>query len=482
MAPGLWRSGADEGDSIERALASSPPDPDLLAAASRARARVRRCGVEGLTAGLGGSLARDLAVRRDRRRRCAARPGAAAGSRRPRRAERPRDRYALLVATAAAGVAVPRPVLLLEPADGLGNGFVMERIEGETIPRRILRDPEYEVGPDRSSPAQCGTIAAAIHATDTAIACRSCRCSARPRSSISTASLLDTLGEPHPALELGLRWLGERLPPPPPAPRLVHGDFRNGNLVVGRDGVRAVLDWELSHLGDPVEDLGWLCVRSWRFGVDDHVVGGFGHLDALLDALPSGERRRARSRGRALLDDLRDAEVGGDDGAPGVRAPARRGALGRARDAGTPGRRDGVGPARRRSTGDGDARRPPDRRRARRRGDRVPRTRPATVVGRPARLPHAGRGRTRCESSDREMELGPELDAARRAGLRELLGGDASERREHARPRGRSWPDGSATGRSTTADPSWWRISARHCGCSSTSCIPATRGRRLPGA
>jgi aminoglycoside phosphotransferase (APT) family kinase protein len=190
--------------------------------------------------------------------------------------------YALIVATAAAGVAVPRAVLLLEPADGLGNGFVMERIEGETIPRRILRDPEFAAARPLLA-AQCGTVAAAIHATDTG--------SLPPLPVLGAAaqldqyrSLLDALGEPHPALELGLRWLGERLPPEPTAAGLVHGDFRNGNLVIGADGVRAVLDWELSHLGDPVEDLGWLCVRSWRFGVDDHVVGGFGHLDALLDA------------------------------------------------------------------------------------------------------------------------------------------------------------------------------------------------------
>jgi aminoglycoside phosphotransferase (APT) family kinase protein len=64
----------------------------------------------------------------------------------------------------------------------------------------------------------------------------------------------------------------------------VHGDFRNGNLLVGADGLEAVLDWELSHLGDPLEDLGWCCVRSWRFGVPDRVVGGFGTLDDLLDA------------------------------------------------------------------------------------------------------------------------------------------------------------------------------------------------------
>jgi aminoglycoside phosphotransferase (APT) family kinase protein len=194
--------------------------------------------------------------------------------------------YSLLAATAAAGVAVPRPLLLLDAGDGLGTGFVMERIEGETIPRRILRDDEYAAARPRLA-GQCGTIAAAIHATDV---------SALPDLAVLDAAaqldqyraLLDALGEPHPALELGLRWLDERVPPPPPVPKLVHGDFRNGNLVVGTDGVRAVLDWELAHLGDPTEDLGWLCVRSWRFGIDDLVVGGFGHLEALLDAYGAG--------------------------------------------------------------------------------------------------------------------------------------------------------------------------------------------------
>ena len=48
--------------------------------------------------------------------------------------------------------------------------------------------------------------------------------------------------------------------------------------------VVAVVDWELAHLGDPVEDLGWLCVKSWRFGVNDRRVGGFGTVDDLLAA------------------------------------------------------------------------------------------------------------------------------------------------------------------------------------------------------
>ena len=55
---------------------------------------------------------------------------------------------------------------------------------------------------------------------------------------------------------------------------MVHGDFRIGNVIFGPEGLRAVLDWELAHVGDPFDDLGWLCLRSWRFGADGNPVGG----------------------------------------------------------------------------------------------------------------------------------------------------------------------------------------------------------------
>ena len=188
--------------------------------------------------------------------------------------------YALLDAARAGGVAVPRVWFLLEPDDALGTGFVMERVEGETIPRRILREDAYATA--RSQLArQCGEQAARIHALDP---------STLPELPVQGArelihlyrEYMDGFGEPHPAFELGFRWLIERAPPEPPAPTLVHGDFRNGNFVVGPDGLRAVLDWELAHLGDPVEDLGWLCVKSWRFGVTDRPAGGFGTVEDLL--------------------------------------------------------------------------------------------------------------------------------------------------------------------------------------------------------
>ena len=64
---------------------------------------------------------------------------------------------------------------------------------------------------------------------------------------------------------------------------LLHGDFRNGNLIFDPEkGVAAVLDWELAHIGDPAEDLSWICVNSWRFGRPDRPVGGFGEYEDLL--------------------------------------------------------------------------------------------------------------------------------------------------------------------------------------------------------
>jgi aminoglycoside phosphotransferase (APT) family kinase protein len=190
--------------------------------------------------------------------------------------------FALLEAAHAGGVTVPRVWFLLEPDDGLGSGFVMERVDGETIPRRILRDDAYSAARPLLA-RQCGEQAARIHVLDP---------SPLPTLPVQGArdqieqyrGIIDDFGAPHPAFELGLRWLTDHAPPDPARPVLVHGDFRNGNFVVGPDGIRAVLDWELAHLGDPVEDLGWLCVKSWRFGVNDQRVGGFGTAEELLTA------------------------------------------------------------------------------------------------------------------------------------------------------------------------------------------------------
>jgi aminoglycoside phosphotransferase (APT) family kinase protein len=192
---------------------------------------------------------------------------------------RVRVEVALLRAAAGAGVPVPTVVALGEnEADGLGPAWlVVERIGGETIPRKILRDPEW-AGARTMLTAQCARALADVHAIDW----RSVEGLAPVDPLRDPLPFLDALGEVRPALELGARWLATHRPPE--GQRVtVHGDFRLGNLLVGPDGLRAVLDWELAHAGDPAEDLGWLCAPAWRFGGAGH-VGGFGDVTVLLDA------------------------------------------------------------------------------------------------------------------------------------------------------------------------------------------------------
>jgi aminoglycoside phosphotransferase (APT) family kinase protein len=200
----------------------------------------------------------------------------------PRGASRPTPPVpegALLRAAAEAGVPVPRVVA--EDNEHL----VVERIEGETIPRKILRDEQYAVALPKLA-TQCGEALAAIHSIPLD---RVPGLSAQDDVVATWRAMLDGFGQPHPTFELALRWLDERRPAPTGA-AVVHGDFRNGNLIVGPDGLRAVLDWELAHVGDPMEDLGWLCVKSWRFGVD-RPVGGFGEREDLFAAYQGASGR-----------------------------------------------------------------------------------------------------------------------------------------------------------------------------------------------
>ncbi len=180
----------------------------------------------------------------------------------------------LLAAAGAGGVPVPAVRHVLSPEDGLGHGFIMEFVEGETLGGRIVRSEV--LAPARKFLArECGEVLAKVHAMDP---------DAFPMLRRQTPSeLLDQYHDayrasawPRPVFELAFRWLRAHCPPDPAEMKLVHGDFRNGNLMIGPDGVRAVLDWEIAHVGDPMEDLGWICTNAWRFGRTDLPVGGFG--------------------------------------------------------------------------------------------------------------------------------------------------------------------------------------------------------------
>ncbi len=180
----------------------------------------------------------------------------------------------------AGGVPVAAVRFVLEEADELGQGYVMERLEGETIPRRILRDGRF--ARVRATLArQCGEVLARLHRVDPSPVAGQLATLSGSDQLAHYRELHDSFGDPHPVFELAFRFLEERAPAAV-EPVLVHGDFRNGNLMIDRHGLRAVLDWELAHLGDPMEDLGWLCVPSWRFGELDKPVGGFGGRDELF--------------------------------------------------------------------------------------------------------------------------------------------------------------------------------------------------------
>jgi len=205
-----------------------------------------------------------------------------------------RDEFDVLVAAREAGVKVPEPVAYLGEVEGR-EAFAMERVQGETIGRRIVKSPPAPL------PLEMADELAKIHSIplERLMFLRD----ADPFETFYAE--LDSVEEPHPAIELGLHWARERIPLE--RPRVVgHGDFRVGNLVVDEEGLVAVLDWEFSHVSDPAEDVAWPLVRAWRFGRDELRLGGVGDVEPYL-------ARYADLTGREIpLDELYAWEVLGN--------------------------------------------------------------------------------------------------------------------------------------------------------------------------
>ena len=196
--------------------------------------------------------------------------------------------YRVIAAAHAEGVLAPRPYFVGDGSLGMPF-FIMERMSGETLPRRLFRDAQYARARGVMA-AELGTILARIHRVsidkhglhelpaprggDTAAEAELARYMEKYRRMAR---------EPHPVFELAFRWLAHHLPQERERV-FVHGDYRMGNIMFGPDGVRSILDWELAHIGDPMEDLSWMCVRSWRFGNDRLPVGGVGTRRAFQHA------------------------------------------------------------------------------------------------------------------------------------------------------------------------------------------------------
>ena len=175
----------------------------------------------------------------------------------------------------------PVPAIIFEFSEGeeIGEGYVMEAIPGETIPRKILRDDKFSTAREKL-PFEIGKSLAKIHQTQLE--------DLKALDQVTFSDSLEKLfqvylsfNQPQPVFDLAFKWLeaqelidyGEVL---------VHGDFRFGNFIISEENLESIIDWELAHIGNPMEDLGWLCVRSWRFGNVEKRVGGLGDIKDLI--------------------------------------------------------------------------------------------------------------------------------------------------------------------------------------------------------
>ena len=208
---------------------------------------------------------------------------AAGGEFQERSAQHPGLDVEALLMQSARSVGVPEPQVyyVLQRHDRLGDGFIMEWLEGETLGSRILKLPELQ-NVREGLAYECGKVLAKIHAIDlgsTGLKARLWEIS--PREFVEqTWERYKLLETPQPMIDFTARWLLENIPENYSL-TLVHNDFRNGNFMLSSTGIVAVLDWEVAHIGDPMRDLGWICTNSWRFG-QEPPVGGFGEYEDLF--------------------------------------------------------------------------------------------------------------------------------------------------------------------------------------------------------
>lgn len=192
------------------------------------------------------------------------------------------DVEALLMQSAReVGVPEPEVYYVLTREDDLGDGFIMEWLEGEALGARIVRSPEFEAIRPKLA-YECGRVLAKIHQIDLdSTGLRDKLWEIPPAEFLEqTWARYQLLETPQPMIDYTARWLRDHMPTDYKL-ALVHNDFRNGNFMLAPDGIAAVLDWEVAHIGDPMRDLGWICTNSWRFGSSDP-VGGFGQYEDLF--------------------------------------------------------------------------------------------------------------------------------------------------------------------------------------------------------
>lgn len=204
------------------------------------------------------------------------------------------EEFAVLRAAFTAGVRVPEPLYRCDDRYVIGRPFfVMRWVGGTASGATLARSVEWETRRPLLL-AELGRQLARIHALQVGPELSFLGAAPADPAAARIARYrdwLDRFDDPHPVAELALRWLDcERLEPVPAV--LCHGDFRTGNLLASESGLGAILDWEFADWGDPHEDIGWFCSKSWRFGAIEREAGGLGSRDAFYRAYEAEGGRR----------------------------------------------------------------------------------------------------------------------------------------------------------------------------------------------
>ena len=201
------------------------------------------------------------------------------------------DEVQWLDLAAKAGMNVAKVLTHSDDSSILGGPFfISDQIAGETIPKRVISLCAGEPGLGAKVAFELGESLAKLHGRSIDEVPAEVE---RPGGTAVDAALawidenMAELLQRSPAFELATRWLTNNQPPPAPLTP-VHGDTRNGNIIVNTDGLGAILDWETAHIGEPFEDLAWLAQRMWRARNDAFEIGGFAHRSDLRAGYEAG--------------------------------------------------------------------------------------------------------------------------------------------------------------------------------------------------
>lgn len=189
----------------------------------------------------------------------------------------------LIEAARANGVTAPQVRHVFATNSPIGAAYVMTRLPGDALPQRLFKQPSLAAILDQL-PNRLARELAAIHAIPLAALPDNVPTAGAAELIESYHAAYATIGERRPVYDLAFHWLRQNCPEPFASNCLVHGDFRMGNLLIDETGLTAVLDWEIAHLGDPHQDLAYICAPSWRFGRRDKLVGGIGDIEPFLGA------------------------------------------------------------------------------------------------------------------------------------------------------------------------------------------------------